>query len=51
MENQNPVYVFATWKVKEGEMGSVLDLLKTVHAESIKEKGNLFIKSIKAISI
>ena len=44
MENQNPVYVFATWKVKEGEMGSVLDLLKTVHAESIKEKGNLFYK-------
>ena len=39
MENQNPVYVFATWKVKEGAIGSVLDLLKTVHAESIKKKG------------
>lgn len=44
MENQNPVYVFATWRVQEGEIDNVLNLLKTVHDESIKEKGNLFYK-------
>ena len=44
MENQNPVHVFATWKVKEGQIENVLQLLKTVHNESIKEQGNLFYK-------
>ncbi|OXA79065.1 Quinol monooxygenase YgiN [Flavobacterium aquidurense] len=44
MENQNPVHVFATWKVKEGQIENVLHLLKTVHKESIKEDGNLFYK-------
>lgn len=44
MENQNPVHVFATWKVKEGQIENVLHLLKAVHDESIKEEGNLFYK-------
>lgn len=44
MENQNPIHVFATWKVKEGQIENVLQLLKTVHQESIKEEGNLFYK-------
>lgn len=44
MENQNPVHVFATWKVKEGQIENVLQLLKTVQEESIKEDGNLFYK-------
>lgn len=44
MENQNPIHVFATWKVKEGQIENVLSLLKTVHDESIKESGNLFYK-------
>ncbi|TDO73173.1 quinol monooxygenase YgiN [Flavobacterium chryseum] len=44
MENQNSVHVFATWKVKEGQIENVLQLLKTVQEESIKEKGNLFYK-------
>jgi len=44
MENQNPVHVFATWKVKAGQIETVLDLLKTVQSESIKEEGNLFYK-------
>lgn len=44
MENQNPIHVFATWKVKEGQVENVLQLLKTVHDESIKEEGNLFYK-------
>lgn len=44
MENQNQVHVFATWKVKEGQIENVLNLLQTVHDESIKEEGNLFYK-------
>ena len=44
MENQNPVHVFATWKIKEGQIENVLHLLKAVHDESIKEEGNLFYK-------
>lgn len=44
MENQNPIHVFATWKVNEGQIENVLQLLKTVHKESIKEAGNLFYK-------
>jgi quinol monooxygenase YgiN len=44
MENQNPVHVFATWKVKEGQIENVLHLLKIVKEESIKEEGNLFYK-------
>ncbi|RZL50598.1 MAG: antibiotic biosynthesis monooxygenase [Pedobacter sp.] len=44
MENQNIIHVFATWKVKEGEIENVLKLLKTVKAESEKETGNLFYK-------
>jgi len=44
MKNQNPIHVFATWKVKEGNIEKVLDILETVSAESIKEEGNLFYK-------
>jgi quinol monooxygenase YgiN len=44
MENQKPIHVFATWKIKEGQIDTVLYLLKTVHAETIKEEGNLFYK-------
>ena len=44
MENHNPVHVFATWKVKEGQLKNVLTLLKTVHDKSIQEDGNLFYK-------
>lgn len=44
MENQNPVHVFAKWKVKDGQIEKVLHLLKTVKEESLKEQGNLFYK-------
>lgn len=44
MENQDHVHVFATWKVKQGEIDKVLDLLKTVREESLREAGNLFYK-------
>ena len=50
MENQNPVHVFATWQVKEGQTANVLQLLKKVHDESIKEEGNLFYKIHQGIS-
>jgi len=42
MENQKNVHVFATWQVKEGHMDTVLNVLKTVREESLKEHGNLF---------
>jgi quinol monooxygenase YgiN len=35
MENQNPVHVFATWRVKEGQVENVLSLLKEVHDQSL----------------
>ena len=36
------VHVFARWKVKEGEMPSVLKLLGELSAQTRNEKGNLF---------
>jgi len=50
MKNQNPIHVFATWKVTDGHVENVLNILKTVHDESIKEKGNLFYKIHKSNS-
>jgi len=44
MENQKSIHVFATWKVKEGQIENVLNLLRIVHDESVKENGNLFYK-------
>ena len=44
MEDSKHIHVFATWKVKEGDIEGVLDILKTVQEESVKEKGNLFYK-------
>lgn len=38
----NVIHVFAKWKVKEGHLERVLNLLKIVHGESVKENGNLF---------
>lgn len=42
--NQQPVYVFAKWQVKEGRLDTVLELLTEVAAQSRKEAGNLFYK-------
>jgi quinol monooxygenase YgiN len=44
VENHNPVHVFATWKVKEGQITSVLNLLSIVQDKSLMENGNLFYK-------
>lgn len=43
-KNKKPVHVFATWKVKEGEIENVLNLLTIVKEITEKEKGNLFYK-------
>jgi len=42
--NQTPVYTFAKWQVKEGQLDIVLKLLAEVAQKSIEEKGNLFYK-------
>ncbi|SEW42921.1 Quinol monooxygenase YgiN [Chitinophaga sp. YR573] len=42
--NEIPVYTFAKWQVKEGQLDSVLKLLTEVAEQSSKEEGNLFYK-------
>ncbi|HEY0611939.1 MAG TPA: putative quinol monooxygenase [Chitinophaga sp.] len=39
-----PVHVFARWKVKAGQLETVLELLKELGSLSIREQGNLFYK-------
>ena len=39
-----PIHVFARWKVKEGNMSTVLELLKIVRSRTLQEQGNLFYK-------
>ena len=39
-----PIYVFARWKVKEGNMPEVLRLLKELSKQTLAEKENLFYK-------
>jgi autoinducer 2-degrading protein len=41
---QIPVYTFAKWQVKKGQLDTVLNLLSEVAKKSIEEKGNLFYK-------
>src|SRR5690606_14009513 len=42
--NQEHIYTFAKWQVKDGQLGAVLKLLAEVAKKSIEEKGNLFYK-------
>jgi len=42
--NQQPVYVFAKWQVKEGQAEAVLQHLAEVARQTIQEEGNLFYK-------
>src|SRR5215469_6217526 len=37
-----PILVFAKWKVRPGQMETVLLILKELKVKSIQEKGNLF---------
>jgi len=43
-----PVHVFARWKVKEGCMPEVLQLLKLLREQTLAEKGNLFYRIHKS---
>jgi len=38
---KKPVYTFATWRVKEGQLAAVLTLLADLTAKSTAEEGNL----------
>lgn len=40
----NPVYTFAKWRVKEGKLAEVLELLVDLSAQSSAEEGNLVYK-------
>lgn len=42
--NNQPVYVFAQWQVKEGQLNTVLPLIAEVTKQTVQEKGNLFYK-------
>ena len=46
--SSTPIYVFAKWKVKEGEMQAVLKLLGELGTQTRNEKGNLFYKVYQA---
>ena len=49
MANQ-PVYTFAKWRVKEGQLLAVLDLLADLTAKSTAEEGNLHYKIHQSLS-
>ena len=38
----SPVYVFARWKVKEGKLQELLQLLTSLRTQTRAEEGNLF---------
>ncbi|ASK29463.1 antibiotic biosynthesis monooxygenase [Chryseobacterium sp. T16E-39] len=42
--SQKEVYVYAKWKVKEGNLPTVLNIMKEVAQKSSQEEGNLFYK-------
>ena len=45
MENQTqPIFIFAKWQVKNGNLQTVLDLLPSLIEKSSSEEGNIFYK-------
>jgi len=42
--DQNAVFVHAKWQVKEGNLDTVLQLMKEAAEKSTQEEGNLFYK-------
>lgn len=42
--NEQAIYVYAKWQVKEGKLDAVLQLLKETSQKTSEEKGNLFYK-------
>lgn len=43
-QKNQPIYIFAKWQVKNGELQTVLNLLPILIEKSKNEKGNLFYK-------
>ena len=48
-KSEKPVYTFAKWRVKEGRLETVLDLLAELTAKSTAEAGNLLYQIHQAI--
>lgn len=48
--SKKPVYTFAKWRVKEGQLVAVLDLLADLTAKSTAEEGNLLYQIHQSIS-
>lgn len=44
MKNEQSITVFAKWRIKEGQLSTVLNLLTQVVHKSRTEEGNLFYK-------
>ena len=45
MENQTqPIFIFAKWQVKNGNLQTILDLLPSLIEKSTSEEGNIFYK-------
>ncbi|TLV03907.1 putative quinol monooxygenase [Dyadobacter luticola] len=42
--NDEPIYLFATWQAKDGQIDAVLDILRELAVKSREEEGNLFYK-------
>lgn len=42
--SQKPVYVYAKWQVKEGELDTVVQIMQEAAQKSSRETGNLFYK-------
>lgn len=42
--SKKEIYVYARWQVKEGELPTVLNMMKEVAEQSSQEDGNLFYK-------
>lgn len=42
--NEQAIYVYAKWQVKEGKLDNVLQIMKEAAHKSSEEKGNLFYK-------
>lgn len=48
--SENPVYTFAKWRIKEGQLDAVLELLAELTVKSTAEEGNLIYKVHQSIS-
>lgn len=45
MENQTkPIFIFAKWQVRNGNLQTVLDLIPSLIKKSTSEEGNIFYK-------